>query len=216
MDLPVNGLSQFTDVPDTLNPSSPYYQPSDSPSEDGYNETWNYLQFLLNNGYSNSSAYGNQYQASVNYNPYDSNFDIGDMSSYSDDVGSWLEAYQKYWNQNNQYNRELYEDNKAYNSREAQIAREWDLWKENTYYQRMMNSMKEAGINPLLAFQTLGAVSSGGSQSASVNMGGASSNTMNPSSMYSALINKLGDNKSLAGSLISSIVKILGIMALIA
>ena len=215
MDLPVNGINQFTDMPDSLNPVSPYYNPNAMP-EDGYSESWDYIKYLLEHGYSNTSAYGNQYQASVNYNPKDSNFDIGDMSSYSDDVGSWLEAYQKYWNQNNQYNRELYEDSKAYNAKQAQIAREWDLWKENTYYQRMMNSLKEAGINPLLAFQTLGSVSSGGSQSASVNMSGASSNTMNPSSMYSALVNKLGDNKSLAGSLISSIVKILGIVALIA
>lgn len=215
MDLPVNGIGQFTDMPDTLNPVSPYYDPNSMP-QDGYSDTWDYIQYLLKHGYSNSSAYGNQYQAGVSYNPNDSNFDIGDMSSYSDDVGSWLEAYQKFWNQNNEYNRSLYEDNKAYNSREAQIQREWDLWKENTYYQRMMNGLKEAGINPLLAFQTLGAVSSGGSNAASVNMSGASSNTMNPSSMYSALINKLGDNKSLAGSLISSIVKILGIVALIA
>ena len=50
-----------------------------------------------------------------------------------------------------------------FNSTEAMKNREWQEHMSNTAYQRAVKDMKEAGLNPILAFQNGGASTPGGS-----------------------------------------------------
>jgi hypothetical protein len=45
----------------------------------------------------------------------------------------------------------------AFNKQEAQIARDWQEYMSNTSYQRMMQDLQKAGINPLFAISQGGA-----------------------------------------------------------
>ena len=50
-----------------------------------------------------------------------------------------------------------------FNSTEAMKNREWQEYMSNTAYQRAVEDMKKAGLNPILAFQNGGASTPGGS-----------------------------------------------------
>lgn len=90
-----------------------------------------------------------------------------------------------------------------FNREEAQKQRDWEEYMQNTYYQRMMNSLKEAGINPLLAFDSLGgsSVPSGAS---------ASMNTPNSNSLFNGYANSLMSNKKIRMALTVAILSLLG------
>ena len=51
-----------------------------------------------------------------------------------------------------------------FNSTEAMKNREWQEYMSNTAYQRTVEDMKKAGLNPILAFQNGGASTPGGSE----------------------------------------------------
>ena len=62
---------------------------------------------------------------------------------------------------------QLQTDAMKFNAEEAQKARDYDTMMSNTQYQRAVEDMKAAGINPILAFSNGGASYSGG-QAASI------------------------------------------------
>lgn len=145
---------------------------------------------------------------------YDENSLYDSVNSVDDsDVENWLDLWDSKWDKSNEYNRDLLKELMAYNSYEAEKNRSWQKLMSDTSYQRAVADLKKAGINPLLAFQTLTGADTPSGAAASVSTSGAMSTSQNPSSLYSSLVSKLTANKQLAGNLVSTIAKVLGIIA---
>lgn len=53
--------------------------------------------------------------------------------------------------------KQLMEMNNQFNAEQVQIGREWQAQREDTYYQRKVEDMKTAGINPIMAISGGGA-----------------------------------------------------------
>jgi hypothetical protein len=83
---------------------------------------------------------------------------MGGLSSAGSAYGQHLE---------NQGNRELQDKSHAFSSHEAQKNREWQQMMSSTSYQRSMQDMRTAGLNPMLAFKQGGASTPSGSSGSS-------------------------------------------------
>lgn len=97
-----------------------------------------------------------------------------------------------------------------YNSREAEKNREWQEYMSNTQYQRAVADLKKAGINPLLAFDTLSGASTPSGSAGSIS-------TYNTNSLYTGMMSSiLGDKKiqaallTIFSSVVTSLVKSAG------
>lgn len=66
-----------------------------------------------------------------------------------------------------EFNREMMEKQQAYNAEEAQKNRDWQKMMSDTSYQRAVQDMVKAGINPILAASNGGAAMGSGGQAAS-------------------------------------------------
>lgn len=67
----------------------------------------------------------------------------------------------------NRANVELARESREYNSREAQVQRDWEERMSSTAYQRQVTDMRSAGINPMAAFGSGGASTPGGASASS-------------------------------------------------
>lgn len=74
------------------------------------------------------------------------------------------------------FNASMMKDQMAFNSAEAQKQRDWEERMSNTAYQRAMEDMKKAGLNPILAYQNGGASTPAGATASSAMAQGATDN----------------------------------------
>lgn len=97
-------------------------------------------------------------------------YGVNSASSWSNTAGNIASARsQAYANQANNSALQAWKEAADYNSREARIQREWEEHMANTAYQRAINDMKAAGLNPILAVQNgLSAASVGSGATASM------------------------------------------------
>jgi len=97
------------------------------------------------------------------------------------DVGSGIASYYGQ-TQANAMNAEQAEKNRAFQEKEAQKTRDWQMQMRGTAYQATMEDLRRAGLNPMLAFQ----------QGATSTPTGASAGSVGNPTMESAIGKGLG------------------------
>lgn len=76
------------------------------------------------------------------------------------------------WERTAAWNEEMWEKQAKFNAEQAQIQRDWAERMDNTRYQRAINDMSAAGLNPILAV-TGGGIDTGGASASAASVGGA-------------------------------------------
>lgn len=104
---------------------------------------------------------------------------------------AWQRSQQN-WSQTADYNAQQNAIAQQYNSAEAEKQRQWQEYMSNTSYQRAMEDMRKAGLNPILAYMQGGAStpvgSSGSISGASMSNLSAQRASMSPGSAHSGSV----------------------------
>lgn len=115
------------------------------------------------------------------------------------------------WQRTADWNEEMWERQAEFNAKQAQIQREWQEQMANTQYQRAVNDMSKAGLNPILAV-TGGGVGTGVPGGATASVGGASMSSAQSAMTSGGL---LGANSASEGNFTGQMEYMSGIIGLI-
>lgn len=127
------------------------------------------------------------------------------------DVDAWIKQIEDLLDKQYQFNQASADKSMAFEAEQAQINRDWQKMMSDTSYQRAMQDLAKAGINPLLAISNLtGASTPSGSMASGSS---ASGSYGSPNSLLTALVSAMNGNKQMISALLGSLVKILGVVA---
>lgn len=135
---------------------------------------------------------------------------VSGSEQISSDVNEWLDLMKQLIDKQYQFNESNALRAQQFEVEQAQKLRDWQEYMSSTSYQRAMADLKKAGINPLLAFQTLsGASTPSGAMASGFN---ASGSLGNASSYYGALTSQLGQNKALGTNFLNILIRLLTLL----
>lgn len=123
----------------------------------------------------------NMYNSSAEYNSKQTDQLVNDAKALVEQANAKNESY--------------YQQSNEFNSAEAQKNRDWQEYMSNTSYQRAVQDLEKAGLNPILAYQNGGASSGSGSSASS------SSYNVDSSSVTSLLSNLISTKLNNANTL---------------
>ena len=101
--------------------------------------------------------------------------------------GSWQQTAdwnEMMWQKQADWNERMFQQQMEFNAAEAQKNRDWSERMEGTRYQRAMEDMEKAGLNPILAY---GGIATGAGSGGAASVGSASVGTASMSPMSGAM-----------------------------
>lgn len=101
--------------------------------------------------------------------------------------GSWQQTAdwnEMMWQRQADWNERMFQQQMEFNAAEAQKNRDWSERMEGTRYQRAMQDMEKAGLNPILAY---GGIATGAGSGGAASVGSASVGTASMSPMSGAM-----------------------------
>lgn len=173
--------------------SSGYSNAQDISHSSGYsdNEAWGYGS-SASNSYSNMDAWsqshsfddswGSSWDESSSYG-YSNSDAYGESGSRT--YGREASA-QDIWNaaEANKIQNDMWQMQAEYNAKEAQKSREWSKYMQDTYYQRLVDDLRKAGLNPILALSGYGSSAPNGATASSSLASSAKANAYAESESY--------------------------------